>query len=573
VVVLGPSRTGKTTLPVLHFAALTGYSPKGKPWTPDLFRHHPAEILATSTNGTEIRRTWTEGPKGLSQELAIKGKPSTQAKLSELVDLYVDPVVTRAVLLPWGWTQNFRALVLGTARESASASDRATDAACLEVIKASPDWEAGDPESLTKTTDLRRATQRKADGLAGEYAAACRVLEDLEAEPVQATAEAMATSRVIIEQQDAWDRYQTELSAWRTWDTYSRQLMALGTEPPDVSSDLTTAQAEREDCTRRWTTAHSSRVHADREAWEARKIAERLPEPDPRLTVVRALVASLSAVGDTCPTCGRGGCGDHLPVLQAEGEALEAEHRAAVEAHKDRHRKMTLDAAAATTQAGAEEDSAESAVSSAKTEVQRLTTAQAYRSRWLESRARLVKPAEVARPQPMERPDPATVEGARLLVSASPVDEALLGDRRRRRTLASAEVERIQQSHTAILADAARLGRLEDAWKTAPRRLLPDAVVRFNGLLHESVKVRADGDTVEVLVHGRTIGILGQTSGGERVLADACVRAAIRDRYGLKLPVYVDEAQTWNDGSGVFQSWVKTNIAGLVLLQTGEENA
>jgi len=223
---------------------------------------------------------------------------------------------------------------------------------------------------------------------------------------------------------------------------------------------------------------------------------------------------------------------------------------------------------------------AEAALTAARAENDRVTaaaaTARAYNASLAALGACPAIPAAVQAPtEPaFPRPTAAEVASARALLETARTARALAD--KATRDLANAE--RVAEARRADLAhaqqEAARMVRLVAAWRQAPTDAARAKRARLGDLGVVDVEFYdpdTQGPVCQVMIYGRPWEL---ASDGEKVVADAILRCAVRRESLTALPLAIDNVQAWNGGAGPWPDfggpvwWLITdNSAGLVVTQ------
>jgi len=510
----GPSEIGKSTILESILITLLGRGASGR-FRTELIHDtvDKAEVKVSLQDGRILRRTISRS-KSVTRNIITNGQKqsfSSEARYAEaLGSLAADPEATRVIVAPLGW----QSLITANARPFRDLLTRAMPSADpaqevanimeehgLAVSTAELAWTEKD------ATAARRAFRRDRDQLTGSVS----TLEDqilqttnqLSTQTVPDTTDAEAVLAVeaewVVHDQAS---QQAGLAAER-----ARQLAALGEAPPitDPVELARAAESQADTALQQITTAwRESRRHRDH-------LAEQLGGVD-------------TENPDVCPTCQRPGWDEgaaQIITLQARLAAAEA----------------------ALKQATTDGEQARTAQRTARERVRAAQEAQARRDAWQRTVDALSGPlpeSPAATTPTTPRPLPTALQEARALVRSA--EQARIGAQQRQNDLARLQQQKVAKDAQVEAAklELIRLEALLDAIRQAPSRLAERQAAALGDLGPVTLQF-GENPAVTMLIDGRPWWL---ASRGRQVVADICLRAALRRAFGLhRLPIVVDNVQ------------------------------
>lgn len=525
-VISGPSEVGKTTLLEAILFVLLGRSQEGR-FRPEQIQDgaERADVRLTLDDGRVLRRTASRN-RSIGRMIFTHGQRETfssEARYAEALGALVqDEEAAHVVITPLAW----QGLVAANARpfrdlltRALPDTDPAQEVRALMAAKGlalSPE-EAGWDERTA--LQKRRDARQRRDALTGSLETITEQLAQAQALADQVTLPDPAPAQALLEAEAQWLRHEREDQSGALAAEQARRLAALG-EPPAPAS---ASGAESLEAARRAEAEAEQHLQDITERWrEARRRHDQLQE---QLDEV-----AQTAEPDVCPTCSRPGW--------EEGAAR------VTQLHAQRH------AAAAALQIAQEDGQrARTAQEAARSRMQAALAAQAQRDAWQAARAALGEPAPssssfaaaaAAPPPTLPRPDAAQLAQAHADLAAC---AAAQGARSQR----EADILRLGQRQLAIqddlqqaTAESLRLEALLEAVRQAPSRVAERQATALGDLGPVSLEF-GENPAVSVRIDGRPWWL---ASRGRQVVADVCLRAALRRAFGLeRLPLVIDNVQ------------------------------
>jgi len=514
--VRGPSEIGKSALVQAVCFALWGRGVVGSKFDPALIRDgHDATTVELDMNGVRVARSF-DRTKSTTRLINGVGY-SSESKFAAALGAAGNGLIGRLVVAPMVWVE----LTAGNARPFRDALASILPAgdvpAEVEAIMSRRGASLANPGEARATerqiSQLRRDTRRERDRTAGRVATLTERVEGLAA-ALANVPEVPVTrpSEYILKLHREWEQHDQALSRHRAEErlhtsasaaavAWDRRHLELGPEPKHDSAAYEGARRAADESERRLSEAMD----------DYRRYKTTLDQ-------ARARLDELMVSGDPeiCPTC------KHRPWVEGVREAER--RRVAVES--------------ATTALDAQVILGKEARGAREAAAARAEEARASKTRlsgWKAARAALgPRPVVVELGEPPKPPDGPRPSADQLGVADGAAMQRREDLRRSEEALAEATARLAVQQ-----AENERLDHLLEAVRQAPSNVAR-AQTEALGDLGPVTLVFGDNPAIRVLVDGRPWWL---ASRGRQVVADACLRSALRRASGLDLPIFIDNAQ------------------------------
>lgn len=529
--ITGPSGAGKSMLYYTASICLTGKTPTGgsPAITPTL-----ATFSVTTAKGSTVEKRLS--PRGdWSRSLTLPGGEArsiaTESELRALLGkIGANPEAVRAIMIPGVWMDLIRAEKGRPFRDVLVSILPAGDLrAEVAAMMAPLEMRDTDPVDVKIAEGNRKEANRRRDEAAG------RLAEAKGRKPVDAvagpTAEQIEEAHEAIDLADAWMKYDASAGAVREReaaiktattqrDDWSKRKATLGTRPIGDAPAL---------AAKRTTLARTQTIvgELERRAGWARGEVER----------AKAALAEANAP----PVAGKcGACGQTLPKAKKGPPDLDGLNAAIVTAEE------VAEKAEETFRTNI------AALDALRAEIETLRVAESAGESWdVAERALGSEPKIPALPTAPHAapttPRPASVSDSRLILDAATTAKGAAAQRERDIASAAKAVAEADAANKTAITDASRLDALVDACRRAPSVLAAKQMGALGDTGPVTIRfperVNAQTPEVEVLYDG---GAWEERSTGERILIGYLVQTAMRRAFGLPIPIFVDEAQSYS---------------------------